>query len=104
MLNTFNQGELPIEELLKRYGAPGSLADSNDGSDTDNETDEESIGEDDISDRGKLTEFFLLILNDASPINISCEIFMQNLVWSILFLVIKVFSAISQGFVFWLLN
>ena len=74
MLNTFNQGELPIEELLKRYGAPGSLADSNDGSDADNETDKESIGEDDISDRGKLTEFFLLILNDASPINISCEI------------------------------
>lgn len=58
MSNTFNQGELPIEELLKRYGAPGSLADSNGSSDADNETDEESMGEDDISERGKLLNFF----------------------------------------------
>lgn len=58
MSSTFNQGELPIEELLKRYGAPGSLADSNDSSDADKETDEESMGEDDISERGKLLNFF----------------------------------------------
>ena len=61
MLNTFNKGELPIEELLKRYGAPGSLGDTNGGSDADNETDEESMGEDDISDRGKFTHFFINI-------------------------------------------
>ena len=76
MFNTFNQGELPIEELLKRYGAPGSLGNTNGGSDADNETDEESMGEEDISDRGKFTFFFSLILNDTSSVDISvsCKI------------------------------